>query len=141
MKQTGSSATTPIVAVRPRRVFRWLDSLMWLAIAGALTGMLVPAESKQAASKRASQPDPIAATISGGERSLPSGPADDAGQYPTGHEFSVQNEAGFSLPTALPAPAGDSTARERPGEIRNEAPRVTSGATLNGPQLGNPGPR
>jgi len=141
MKQAGADAKTPVPVVRARRSLRWLDSLTWLAIAGALTAMLVPAKSEQSASKRAGgENGSMAATASEKNAPSPFGPHDDVTYMPS-HEFILQNEADFiSAQNAPPAPGAE--VRQQPGEnTQDNSPRVTSGPTLDGPELGNPIPR
>src|SRR5205807_67846 len=105
--------------------------------------LLVPAKSSQTAGRLPSGGnDAIAAT-----QASPFQTQDGAQYFPAGHEFLLQNEADAMSAQNAPAPPGATeTAARSPVEQPTEnapdnSPRVTSGPTLNGPDLGNPIPR
>ncbi len=95
MKQADADQETLVAAASPWRILRWLDSLTWLAIAGTLTAMLVPARSAQVVSKRAGtglEPDAVTA---GHALPRPLHGQDDSQYFTSSHEFILQNEADF----------------------------------------------
>jgi hypothetical protein len=143
MKQAHVDQKAPVAPLRPRRILRWLDSLAWLAIAGALTAMLLPAQSQHTVSKRSGgETQPTTASQQSMPRPLHA--QDDTRHFPSGHEFVLQNEADFIRAQNAPPPPGAEVGL-RPGqkaeEQNDQSPRVTSGPALNGPQLGSPAPR
>ena len=116
-----------VTAVRLRRGLRWLDSLMWLVIAGALTAMLIPAPSKQTASKFSGH-DSVNETAKANETKSVPYIYDSIQYFPAGPEFNLQSQADYVRSPEPPA-AGDNS------------PRVTSGPKLIGPELGDPARR
>jgi hypothetical protein len=137
MKKQAIPTIAPPV-VQPRRSFRWLDSLMWLAIAGTLATLLVPARFKQTTGKAA---DGNGAAVTATRDATKA--ADGQQYFPSGHEFTLQKEEDLlsSAKNQPPAPGAKPEAQGAAENAVDDAPRVSSGPTLNGPELGNPVPR
>jgi hypothetical protein len=138
-KRTNKTVPEQTVAIlRRRRRLRWIDSLMWLAIAGVLAALLVPAKFEQVAGKQPSRSKASAVP----DASLPT-PIQDIGDrrlVPL-PEFILENEADYIHAQTAPKPSSPEstpTTVQEGGSIKEDSPRVTTGPTLNGPHLGSP---
>jgi hypothetical protein len=144
--KNSADAACALATVRPRRSLRWLDSLMWLAIAGVLAALLVPPKVAQVARKQPVRSDETTASTKGQPpASAPYHVYEDVPYTPAGHEFILQNEADYlnagapSQPTVnAPSPSDSSNAVKPSESTSDDSPRVTTGPTLNGPELGSP---
>jgi hypothetical protein len=143
MKHKQATPTNAAPLMQPRRSLRWLDSLMWLGIAGTLAALLVPVKPAQRVSKKSGRDGDVSASTARHpvQPSAVGSTHSDAQESTREHDIAAQDKADLfhtQNPTPVPTAAAGAQTTENTAD---DSPRVTTGPTLNGPELGNPVPR